>query len=99
MVRAPSKQPAAVPLSPGLRLAGEELSCGGHLGTQHCPEHPAPHPHRLSSFLPFSSLINHMLLPHLNMELPSRETQLSPRRGGCPAQWWEHRGLAPLWCV
>lgn len=80
-----------------LRPAGEELSCSGHLGTEHCPEHPAPRPHRFSSFLPFSSLINHTLLPNLNMEMPGRETQPSPGLGGWVAvrlQRREHRGLA-----
>lgn len=51
-------------------LAWEELSCSGHLGTSHWPECPAPHPHCFSSFLPFSFLINHTLLPNLNMEMP-----------------------------
>lgn len=51
-------------------LAWEELSRSGHLGTSYWPECPAPHPHRFSSFLPFSFLINHTLLPNLNMEIP-----------------------------
>lgn len=65
----------------GLGLAWEELSCSGHLGTRSCPECPAPRPHCFSSFLPFSFLINHTLLPNLNMEMPAPGDAIIPKAG------------------
>lgn len=81
--------------------AREGLSRGGHLGTARGPQGPAPRPHCYFSFLPFSFLINHKLLPNLNMEMPGPGAQLFPRPGGCAGRWRrEHRGIAPfLVCV
>lgn len=81
--------------------AREGLSRGGHLGTARGPQGPSPRPHCYFSFLPFSFLINHKLLPNLNMEMPGPGAQLFPRPGGCAGRWRrEHRGITPfLVCV
>lgn len=107
MVGIPSRPPfppgrLLQPIPLGLGLAREELSCRGHPGTRSCPECPAPHPHGFSSFLPFSFLINHTLLPNLNMEMPRPwQCNYSRGRAGCPALGCgEYRGIASfLVCV
>lgn len=74
----PWRPPAGDSSPRGLGLAQEGLSFRGHLGTGSCPECPAPHPHGFSSFLPFSFLINHTLLPNLNMECPGPRHAVAP---------------------
>lgn len=86
--------PSQPPLLPGLGLAGQELSRRGHPGI--------PTPTIFLPFLPFSFLINHRLLPNLNMEMPRPGNAIIPeaRRAVRALGFGEHGGIAPfLVCV